>query len=104
MVELTAKVDQYESLLKEKKQRQASSFGTYYKDPNLKINLAEIILVVCDGLVRKETTAEVFAKKAKGQLKKYSFDSAKSDQVFYCLLLMKMIKLLDDVELPRKRT
>ena len=61
LVELTYKVSRYEALLEEEQDRNNASYKTYYRDPNYKIDAAEIVgkePVICEALVHKDTTID----------------------------------------------
>ena len=88
-------------MLEEESERNSSSLNTYYKDPNYDIYAAEIIgkePFTCKSLVNRNVSTKSY--KAKGFLKKNSFDIYKANEIFNHLLEGKVLKLLDGVDLP----
>ena len=125
LFELATRATRYEDILNEEYQRKNSSKGTYYKDPNMEVNLveaedcdegdtteiglAEVVATrpyICRALVKPLGTQKTpqLAKDAKqkvnGQERSFSFDITKADQIFDLLLADKVIKLPDGHKIP----
>ena len=102
LVDLTYRVTRYETLLQEEKERNNSSFKTYYRDPNMEIDAAELIGKehhTCEALVKKEVVLKNHFRK-KDAPKKYSFDVSKANEIFDQLMKEGLIKLPTGVTLP----
>ena len=84
LFELSERASRFKGLLKEENQRKNFSYGTYYQDPNYKINLVEYVgrgPFICDALHKKQIQAKESNKPAL-PLKAYSFDVEKADEIF----------------------
>ena len=97
--ELDTKVTNYEELLKEENQRRKISMGTYYQDVNSK----EIVVAYLS--CTSSFTCPLLVKKALDLWKKsqtsntqahYTFDVAKTDEIFDFLLKEKFITFPQD--------
>ena len=83
LVDLTYRVTRYETLLQEEQERNNSSFKTYYQDPNMKLDAAELIGKephTCEALIKKVVLKSHFRKK--DAPKKYYFDVSKANEIF----------------------
>ena len=101
LVDLTYRVTRYETLLQVEKERNNSSFKTYYRDPNMKIDAAELIRkepYTCEALIKKEVVLKNQFRK-KDAPKKYSFNVSKANEIFDQLMKERLIKLPNGVTL-----
>jgi hypothetical protein len=96
LFELLERASRFEGLLKEENQRKNSSYGTYYQDPNYKIDLAEYVgrgPFICDVLHKKQIQAKK-SNKPVSPLKAYSFDIEKTDEIFDILYKANQLKII----------
>ena len=104
LFELSERASKFEGLLKEENQRKNSSYGTYYQDPNYKIDLAEYVgrgPFVCDALHKKQIQAKE-SNKPSSPLKAYYFDVEKMDEIFDIVYKANQLKIIGRHRFPSK--
>ena len=92
--ELTAKVKEYEELLREESQRRKTSMGTYCQEVNFEeiaiANLPSTSSFICPLLVKKALDLWKKSQTSNTQVE-YTFDVAKIEEIFDFLLKEKFI-------------
>ena len=104
LYELSDRASRYESLIKEERNRNNSTCGTYFHDPNYEVDIAEFIghnPQICDVLDKKNIQTKS-AYKLSALIRDYSFDIKKSGEIFDWLLEAKLIKLVGRHKIPTK--
>ena len=104
LYELSDRASRYESLIKEERNRNNSTCGTYFHDPNYEVDIAEFIghnPQICDVLDKKNIKTKS-AYKLSALIRDYSFDIKKSGEIFDWLLEAKLIKLVGRHKIPTK--
>ena len=84
LYELFDRASRYDSLIKEERNKNNSTYGTYFHDPNYEVDIAEFIghnPQVCDVLDKKNIKAKL-AYKLSAPIRDYSFDIEKSNEIF----------------------
>ena len=103
--ELAAKVTEYEELLREESQRRKTSVGTYCQEINYEeipvANLPSTGSFVCPLLVKKAPDLWKKSQTSNAQAQ-YTFDVAKTEEIFDFLLKEKFITFPQDHQLPSK--
>ena len=103
--DLAAKVTEYEELLKEENQRRKTSMGTYCQEVNYEEVTIAYLLSTCSFifplLVKK--TPDLWKKPhASNTQVQYTFDVAKTEEIFDFILKEKFIIFPPDHQLPNK--
>ena len=97
--ELAAKVTEYEELLREESQRRKTSVGTYCQEINYEeipvANLPSTGAFICPLLVKKAPDLWKKSQTSNAQAQ-YTFDVAKTEEIFDFLLEEKFITFLQD--------
>ena len=102
--ELFDRASRYESLIKEERNKNNSTYETYFHDPNYEVDITEFIghnPQACDALDKKNIKAKS-ANKFSAPIRHYSFDIEKSSEIFDWLLEAKLIKLVGKHKIPAK--
>ena len=119
LYELATMAARYEKILLDEQEMKNSSRGTYYKDPNLEVLVAEYDIdlgevdmaeltckrpVVCKALQRStegSNDTSTIKKQAFEPGKVYTFDLSLADQIFDALHAEKLIRLNNGHRMPK---
>ena len=103
--ELVAKVTEYEELFKEESQQRKTSMGTYCHEVNYEeIEVADLLSIgsfIYPLLVKKAIDLWKKSQTSNTQVQ-YTFDAAKTEEIFDFLLKEKFITFPHDHQLPTK--